>query len=374
MVYLIALLIAVTGIFFDKRMSPAFRKSYLLILCLYVILVIGFRYKVGLDTIGYMKYYSRMPDLAHFFSPYTFSKFRFEPGYLFICALCKSISPEFWLLQMVVGAITNGCIFIFFYKYCRNVFIGIALYLLLHALYFSTEIMREGMAVGIFLLNVENLFKKKWLNFYLLSLLSIMFHYSAIVTLFFPLAQWIRLNWIFILLCVFFIAITPLVERLNGLLQFAAISGRIDRYMEIADTLNFNWRIGELIKSAFPAIATVIILKYRNIHTRFLFLILLQIIFCMGAFAIPLVFSRFTNYTTLFVTLTIANILAIPKVAAWLRTVLISGVILSQAYNFYLMYDRWFPYVSVFYPENVPQRTRTPHKLPHRIPHRPNHR
>lgn len=352
MVYLIALIVALIAACLNDRLDSTIRKSILILLCIYVILIFGFRYKVGIDTISYMDAYRYTPSLDHFFT----AKTRYEPGFFFVCCLCRTFNFEFWTVQMIMATITNVCVFIFLNRYCRNVFIGIIFYFLILALYFNAEIMRESAAVGIFLINFRNLERKNWKRYYLISILSVLFHYSAIIIFFFPFVRWLKLNLVFYSLCIIFIVITPFIERMNEIIQIAAISGRIDQYVAGAQDLNFNWRLGELVHSSFPAIGVIILYRFFKIKLEFNHIILLQILFCMGAFAVPLIFSRFTNYTAMFVIVAIANLLSCGLVKNWLKIFFVAFVLLTQSYSFYNNYNRWLPYVSIFYPQDLAYR------------------
>lgn len=356
MVYLIAVIAAIAGAYINNRLSPDGKKFILGLLCVYVILVIGFRYKVGVDTISYMKAYRFIPPLADFSFPKTLFSTRYEPAFVLISGICKSFTNEFWPVQMILAIITTIGVFVFLYRYCENAFVGVLFYFLLQCLYFSTEVLRESAAVGIFLLNYKNLQERRWLAYYLLSIISIAFHYSAIIIWFLPFARILKPNILFLVLCICFISITPLVEKLNNILQIAAISGRITMYVDSAQALNLNWRLGELIHAAFPAMIVLGVSRLLKLKSDFQYLILLQLLLCMGAFAIPLIFSRFTNYTTMFVTVVLANLITLPQVKTWLKAVIISSVLLTQTYYYYNMADRWFPYVSIFYPEDIPLR------------------
>lgn len=302
-----------------------------------------------------MRSYAHIPPLDHL----TFKSFtstRYEPAFFFMCSICKTISREFWLFQIIMAALTNCCVFYFLYRNCRNVFTGIIFYLIFSFLYFNTEVMRESAAVSIFLLNYKNLQEKRWLPYYLLSILSILFHYSAIIILFFPLARILNSRIIFYTLCVIFIGITPLVEKLNELLQIAAISGRIDQYTTSADDLNFNWRIAELVRSAFPAIAILIAYHIARVKCEFKIMLFVQILFCMGAFAIPLIFSRFSNYTVIFVVAAAANVLSLNTLKQWIKICFVVFTLMTQANYYHINHERWFPYVSIFQPEDLPVR------------------
>lgn len=356
MEYLVAFILAFVGIFLNKKMTSSVKKIYLGIILAYVILLLGFRYRVGVDTISYMMAYKHVHSLNHFFSSNIFSE-RYEPGYLFVCSFCRTFfGKEFWPVQMIMAAITNGCIFIFLYRYCRNVFVGICIFFLLQWFYFSTDIIRESAAIGIFLLNYRNIEKKRWLLYYIFSLFSISFHYSAIIIWAIPLATYLKPNFLYIVVCVSFIAITPIVEFLNNFLPTSSISSRIDQYLAISDLLNLNWKIGESIRSALPTIAVLI--AYRIVKTKISVqpMLLLQILFCCGAFAIPIVFSRFANYTALFTTVAIANFICTKQFSKWLRTSLLCFILMTQTYYYYTMYPRWFPYVSIFNPKQINER------------------
>lgn len=356
MVYLIAFICTLIAAYFNNRMTPTQRKCILIVICAYVVLILGFRFEVGVDTLSYMHAYNKIPTIEHFFSTSTFERSRFEPGFLFICSLCKTFSNDFWPLQIVMAAITNVCIFIFLYQNCKNVFVGVLLYFIMRWLYFSTEIMRESAAIGIFLLNFRNLQKRRWLKYYLFSILSILFHYSAIIIWFFPFVKILNNKIIFYVSCIVFLLITPLVEQLNELLQIAAVYGRIDQYTTGTNDLNMNWRIGELIRSAIPAMVTLMGYHFIKERSKFDNYIKLQIIFCMGAFAIPLIFSRFTNYTSLFVIAAASDLINLLKLHNRLKIIFVCLIILSQANYYRVYYKIWIPYHSVFYPEKSVDR------------------
>lgn len=356
-VYLIAFIATLIAAYLNNRMAPKVRLSVLIVILIYLILIVGLRYKVGVDTISYMHAQRKILPIDEFFSIKGLTSTRYEPGYAFVCSVVKTFTNKFWPVQIIMATITNGSIFYFLYRYCKgNVFIGVLLYLVFQFLYFSMEIMRESAAVGFFLLNFKNLQEKKWLNYYLLSIPSILFHYSAIIIWFFPIIKLLRNNIFFIITCIVFIGIAPLVEKLNEILHIAAIAGRIDQYASGADDLNLNWRLAELIRTAFPAIATLIGYRIAKSECEFSDFLRLQIIFCMGAFAIPLIFSRFANYSTVIVTVAAANLLSIKSIRGYLKIVFVCFLLLTQV-NFYRVnYQRWVPYVSIFHPENLPIR------------------
>ena len=355
MEYFIPVILTILGIGLNDRLSSRGRKIYLCIILIYIVLLMGLRFRVGMDTLGYMQAYKNVVPLDKFFNLKIFAE-RHEPGYLFVCSLCRSFTKEFWPVQLIMSLITSGGVFIFLYRNCRNVFMGVFLFLILQWLYFSTEIMRESAAIGIFLVNFKNFQEKRWIKYYLFSIFSIAFHYSAILIWFLPFVKHLKPNLWFFIFCFGILAVTPLVEQFNKMMALGVITDKISYYVKDVDSVNMNWRISEMIKTGIPAILTIIVYHFSRHHSKFRPFILLQIIFCCGAFAIPVIFQRFTNYTTLFVTAALANYLVNYRVKVPLRITIIGFLCLTQSIYYYSLYPTWFPYVSVIAPVTGQER------------------
>ncbi|MDE7414044.1 MAG: EpsG family protein [Muribaculaceae bacterium] len=364
MEYLFPILLTIVGIVINNRLPHNARKVYYILLLASVVLILGFRFRVGSDTLMYMSEYKKVRPLADFFSGKSLELSRFEPGYLFVTTIVKSFTDEFWPVQVLMATITNGGIFIFIWRNCKNnPFWGALLYLSFLCIYFSVEIMRESAAISIFLLNSKNLQEKKWLRYYLFVPFSIVFHYSAIIIVFFPLVRFLKANYLFIGACLFFLAITPVVESLNQILGIAAITERVGYYSQNAGDINLNWKIGEIIRAAFPAIAVLLMARYLRKDVSFKSFILLQIVFCAGAFAIPIIFQRFINYTFLFVLAAGGNLLWELRERKFLQTAFVCFMLLTQVNNYRTLYHAWFPYYSVFNPVYDNEREMLPRRL-----------
>lgn len=335
-------------------MTKSQRESILGLICLYVILLMGFRYRVGIDTINYSYIFDDAAPINSL-SDIDLINSRVEPAYLIITSIVKKVTTEFWHVQIIMAAITNICVFIFIYRYCKNPFLGLFLYVIMAFFYFTTEILRESAAVGIFLLNFENFRQKKWKKYYLLSLISIAFHYSAFVIWFFPLIRHLKFNLWFLLICIFFICITPFLESFNRILEFASLTDRLNHYID-GNGLNMNWRISQIIKNAIPGIAGLMIIRHKRFEGWEKPFILLQILFTVGTFAIPIVFQRVINYTQVFTIVFLANILANHKLALTARQALLMIVLLSQSIYWSGNYVRFIPYVSIFEEIKIPER------------------
>ena len=362
MEYVVPVILAMLGIGLHSRLSRRGQKIFLCVILIYIVVLMGLRFRVGMDTLGYMQAFKTVVPIDKLFTMKIFAE-RHEPGYLLLCSICKCFSKEFWPVQLIMNLITTGGIFIFLYRNCRNVFMGIFLFLILQWLYFSTEIMRESAAISIFLVNFSNFQRKRWIRYYLFSLISISFHYSAILIWFLPFVKYLKPNLLFFLMCGGILAITPLVEKFNQLLSLGVITDKVSYYVKDVDSVNMNWRISEMIKTGIPAMLTLALYHFSRFRSQFRPLILLQIIFCCGAFAIPVIFQRFTNYTTLFVTAALANYLVNYRIKVPFRIAIIGLVCITQSIYYYSLYPTWFPYVSVLDPVVVHEREALFHRI-----------
>lgn len=171
------------------------RFSYIF---LYIILVSmsTLRYRMGGDGLFYDDYYEDMPTLSdsvRFF--FEQNEYGYQPFWIALVAACKSITDSIILFQFVHAAIFNTFLFLFINQYSKKPFTVIMLlYVTLLYFYYSFEIQRESLAVITFLVNIINLEEKKWVRYYSLAFLSILFHISAVVLLFLPLFTFIKLN------------------------------------------------------------------------------------------------------------------------------------------------------------------------------------
>ncbi|WP_369683354.1 EpsG family protein, partial [uncultured Muribaculum sp.] len=160
-----------------NRKNDIWEKYGLLFLFVYLILLIGLRYEVGGDTINYMGDYDWRVPLSQY--KLSFND-KFQPGYIILCSLGKSISPDFYVFQLIHSALLNTLLFLFIKNNTKYVYTSLGIIFLTCYFYFSTEILRESIAVLIFSLNYKNLINRRWLSYYTGVLLCFMFHLSAI--------------------------------------------------------------------------------------------------------------------------------------------------------------------------------------------------
>lgn len=362
MIYIFPLLACILGIFeFDINHHYKFRKILWNFLFLYCVTIIGLRFHVGGDTISYVYDYRRILPLTN----YTWDSFigdYYQPLYLLLCVACKWVHPDFTLFQVIHSTILNIIIFSFIWKNTKYKFTGLFFYLFLYFLYFNTEIMRESLAIGMFLLGSKYLIAKRYSVYYLFVILSIGFHTSAMILLILPLFMNIRFNKNFIIIAIVYVLFIYLIRnQLDFLSNLENLSAKkVAKYASDFETgaMNKNWIIYRVVKyTILPFILLIfqkVILK-RNIS--FEPFICIYILFGIGVVFYQIIFERFTNYFMPFYGIFLSNIVGQSYRSnsinlKIIRNFVIASVIIVNGY-YYKAGDNWkmwIPYYSVFDP------------------------
>ena len=349
MEYFILIILTFICSYLNNRLTNRTKTTCIIIILLYIVFLMGCRYRVGLDTLNYMEGYKDLPNFRNY-ELRNFIFYRYEPGYLIMCMICKEIGNDFFWLQIFQSIILNSCVIYFFYRYCKNPFLAILIYYYVVWTYFNTEILRESIAISIFILNYENLIKGKYLRYYLWTLLAICFHFSAIILCLFPLCKNIKCNRYFFITLLVLLFSLPILNSTMNILGEDSIGARLKIYSSVSSELNLNWRLAALIKyMSIPAF--LFIISYcTHYRIKYMNFVLLQILCCIGLIAIPIIFARFTNYTYLFVIVSCSEVISSREIIAKIKLSLIVIILISQLHYYYNMYPAWLPYHSIFAP------------------------
>lgn len=198
MLYLIVILFILFGIYrYDYRQVEKGKLLYWSLLLIMLICIAGFRYRMGVDSIVYEVYYTHKTNPLSHLKAIDFSESRFAPAFVLLMSLCKSITDDFMLLQFVVATIVNCSIFYFFWKNTRHIFFAALLYFFILYFNLNMEVLREAIAVSIFLLSWPFFRDGKWLWYYLFALFAFSWHVSAAFLFLLPLTQIPGINWLF---------------------------------------------------------------------------------------------------------------------------------------------------------------------------------
>lgn len=322
------------------------------VLCLWNILFFGLRYRVGLDTLNYMDGYWKILPIDGL----TISDFmglHHAPLYALLESICKTISPEFWVLQIAVAAIFNIILFSFLKKHSVNPYLSFAIYFFVAAPHFNTNLMRESLAIAMFLLNYDNYKERRWKKYYSMSLLSIGFHYSAFIILFFPLLRNIRFNktflWVviaFSVFCAFF------VGMLLPHLPSGIISDEISRKIRRMGFYNINWFIMHFIRYALAPLLLLLLSRRYKLNELHENILCIYLLLCVGIFFYEMFFVRFTNYLAILLFIYIANYVKSRYVVFDYKMYVLIPLLAVNVWYYASRghYENYYPYHSVFNP------------------------
>lgn len=356
--YLIPLIITLlAAIAFDgkEKMSPI-KTAIWAFLFVYLTCLVGLRYEVGGDTITYMAVY----EWARPLSTWEFDLFgMYQPGYTFLCAITKSISEDFTLFQFFHAFIINAILFRFIRKHTKYIFTSLFVLEFSIYIYFTTEILREVLAIAVFLLNYKNYEQKKWLKYYIGAVLSCLFHFSAIILFIIPFLNKIRFNKKFIALS--FVSLGLLYFAGNVLSHFGG--------SYIIDKFNSYWggHYGYLVtflyflrNAVFPLFfAWIIKFKFKQ-ELKFENIICIMILFGIGSAINPLIWGRTVNYFMIFFCISFGDYCGQAMKSANKRihnNAWILLVFFLITYSTYYLsiknYMRYIPYCSVMNPHYI---------------------
>lgn len=371
MVYFIPFILCVFGhLKFDREYGHKGTWFLWVIIYLYLVLLIGLRYKVGGDTYNYMEYFNWCPELD-LWEPFDISLF--EPGFTLFSSAIKTIWNDIYFYQTVIAAIMVFLLMSFIKQNTRYIYIGMLLVYVSMFLYFSTEIIRESIAVCICLLSYKLLENKKYLLYYAIALLSLTIHSSASFMLILPFFLRIRLNGRFLLVLLSFMFICLLLSPLIEYLSNYYIFEKLLRYNHMGN-VGYAWKGFRTIYFSVIPFVIMYLCKFKyKIVPKFESIVCVQILMGIGIWFYSVIFQRLINYTCIFVFVSIAEMLGTilcskeyrlkysnriinirRKTARILLVLLIAFH--SSFYIHLSFYERYYPYHSVFDPVDEPLR------------------
>lgn len=325
----------------------------------YLVAVIGFRYMVGGDSYVYFQYFNDMPREQ--ISNISWDS-DYQPGFVLLMTLCKLVYPSFTSFQLIHALIINTCLFYFIAKESKYRFTTMFLCFLIFYINFSVEILRESLAIMVFIFNYKNLESKKWFRYYVGALVAITFHISAVFLLILPIFKILRLNKTYIaLLFIAFLALNQLQFLFTFFENVEKINKKITDYAEAS----YGWKSTLL----FFATRTIIPIglfywakhKYK-MKVRYEFLMCTFGLLGICSIFNTIIFTRFTNYIMIFYCVALADVLIVffqsrkSTVSRAFIYFTFSLILITYSYfSFYWpdrYYQKWWPYYSIFSEES----------------------
>lgn len=368
-------------IVYDFLCYKRHKNSNYAILLVIFILIAGFRYRMAPDTVAYLTDYGRFIKPLQEVSLDYFQNPRYQPFWLLLNSIFKTFSNDFVYVQITCSFILHYSIFTFFKKTCDKFFTCILFYLIVDYVYFSMEIMRESLAISMFLFSILFYNEKKWKYSFIFYLFAVLFHSFAIFLLpiYLFLSQRLVQRFFPYFLVIFSIILFSLKDPMSFLIQIlsSSFSSKLELYKEVQiGKINITGYLYSFVRILVVIMGIYMYKSKKNtiLHLDkkllnqlgfiYIFIVIIRV------FSIPFM-ERFTNYFICFVILLTIQLFynfmkyfCIPKT----RFVFFNFIVLFLLFwNIYplLKYDdflksyfykRYFPYYSVFSGKVDPDR------------------
>ena len=167
------------------------------------------------------------------------------------------------------------------------------------------QLLRQALAVGLFLNAIPYFKKNEWGKYYLVCALGLLFHESILITFFVPLVKLLKLNkkglFIYVLVVVaFFLLSGTVVNAIFGaLLSGSTVSSKVLHYAaDVQIGLHFSFFLNVLLNGIIPLYFLFVFAKNGK-RTTLMYLTLVYIFIYSVGLYIPILY-RFNQYFILF--------------------------------------------------------------------------
>lgn len=360
-VYIIPVFVALCGVVqYDIGGHKGIMKKIIwAFLFVYLVLLMGLRYEVGGDTINYMRAYNLYDkDISSWI--FTFRS-EYQPLYTLMYAVAKTISKDFYVLQIIHAILFNGMLFYFIKRNTSYIFTALVVSFLTFYLYFSTEVMRESLAVLVFALSYNSIKEHKWFKYYFMVFIAFMFHMSAIVLLFIPFFQWIKYNKYYILiLIVVSIFLLQFRDFISLFEQVGLLESKIANYRDVTFGGYLMTILNVVRYMVFPLLLCYIYKSVLKTECRYETEMCILALMGLGTIFSFIIFNRFTNYFKPFLAISIADIVCNLIKSYNIRNRLNAAIVCASVLLIYgsdfvhlSKYTLWVPYRSIYNKQHI---------------------
>lgn len=165
---------------YDICLKKNNKSRHIYICLLYLFLLVGLRYQFGPDSYSYEKEFSSLYNPIGTGTLYYPQLGRlYPPLWIGLNVFCRTVG-DFVLLQLICSFVFNICIFYFIKNTTTKVFTALFIFFIYDYLYFSTDILRESLAIGIDLVALIMFFKNKKILSIILLFIGFSIHIYSI--------------------------------------------------------------------------------------------------------------------------------------------------------------------------------------------------
>ncbi len=267
--------------------NDATKKGIITSLCGVVFLVFfGFR---GFCFYDWNVYYPSFQSIPADLQQALFNGHWYEPGFTVLVVICKSIYNNYHFFILICCFINTLLLLRFLHKYISNIPLGIIVFLCMGGLAIVTDLLRNSIAILIFMNAIEFIINRKPINYYVACIIAVLFHTSAILYL--PLYLFLHKDWnkyiyagIFVVgNMILLLKIPILISIVSLIASFLDPTTRehIDEYTRLLPSSSFQISIG-YIERLFTGILIFFFYdKLKNIQKGPLFINCMTLFFIM---------------------------------------------------------------------------------------------
>lgn len=264
-----------------------------------LVLLAGLRYRVGSDTLVYMRLFDQYPSMAEL-STFDFQTAEFNPLWYIFNAPFVTLK-SFTLFQFAHALIVNTIFFWFFRKYVPTAyFTAILVYYFGCFFYFNMEVLRETLCISVLLLAYPSLEKRHFVRYYLWCVVALFIHLSAAIMLLIPLMLLFKKDniWIFVFAMLSVVLLLSVFDIISYGLSLAfegKVAEKIHSYL-LRDEPNIFGIILQFLTMLPFLLITYVRNKNCYDNDKLIGAILLMVIIIQTAGMFVAAFIRFTNY------------------------------------------------------------------------------
>lgn len=241
----------------EKRQSDGNRIAFMM-LVISLALPIGLRRTYN-DTGAYLRNFLYGDTLQTLFSSGSLHLLR-NPAFQLYSAVIRSFTSNYLIFFMVSAFFVQYSNLRFIRRHCDNFLLGVILYFCLGTYVFSIAAMKQVMAMAVLLYGVDYLIERRYVKFYLMVFLAMLFHTYALIFVILPLftnKPWTLRT--FGLLGVILFFMSNFESVIGSFLEIANDSGKHVSGSEILDTASIN-----PIRVAVYAVTPLFALVFRR--------------------------------------------------------------------------------------------------------------
>lgn len=322
----IILLLCFLVYFYDYRQVATGRWFWFIIVTVIFIFLGALRYRVGLDSLDYERFYNNLSPL-NFLTQREVDSSRFAPGFVILASFTKLFTDEPVLLYTIQSAFVCIVASWFFKNNTRHIFFALLMFFIFQYTLLVFEQIREAIAVGFFLLAWPAFKSNKWIKWYALSLCAMLFHLSASVMLVLPVILVPGIRYLFIfgkrtwVICTLILIFGFILKaRFGQYIQLIAVTQGLEnlttKYEDTNDvnrTINIVGMIGQLIRAVIYPLWALI---YFNVikksakkikqYDRLEMMVMISVYISIVSIGVPII-SRINNYFFFFPVILISD-------------------------------------------------------------------